>query len=161
MKRLLPLIFGVTVAWSADYSAMSCYDLWYARNSIFANEGYCFTTQRAINTFGRRCYPPYGRLNSWEKEQVNTIKYWERIKGCNGIRYTPSYNHYRYARVVGIRWDDTLAVRTGPSTRYMRLGDLPPNATGIEVLECRSNGWCRIRYGTLVGWSYSKYLSFY
>jgi hypothetical protein len=65
-----------------DYRYMSCYDLWYARNAIFANKGYCFRTRRGINTFGRRCYPPYGRLNRWEKDQVNEIRYWERRKGC-------------------------------------------------------------------------------
>jgi len=44
------------------------------------------------------------------------------------------YSGDRYARVSGIRWDDALAVRTGPSTRYARIGDLPPDARGIEIL---------------------------
>ena len=66
----------------------------------------------------------------------------------------------RYAKVSGIRYDDTLAVRSGPSTGYMKIGDLPPDATGVEILECR-NRWCRIRYGNLVGWAYAKYLRSY
>jgi hypothetical protein len=61
---------------------MSCSQLWYERNAIFAQEGYCFQTPRAIRTFGRRCYPPYGRLNRWERDRVSEIKYWERVKGC-------------------------------------------------------------------------------
>ncbi len=146
------------------YAQMSCYDLWYARNSIFANKGYCFSSARSINTFGRRCYPPYGQLNDWENRQVEEIKYWERTKGCRGgygaSTPPPSYGTGRYARVYGIRWDDTLAVRTGPSTRYRRIGDLPPNASGIEILECRYR-WCRIRYGNLTGWSSAKYLRSY
>jgi hypothetical protein len=65
-----------------DYRCMSCYQLWYERNAIFARKGYCFETRRAIRAFGPRCYPPYGRLNRWERETVNEIKYWERVKGC-------------------------------------------------------------------------------
>lgn len=146
---------------AGNYASMGCYDLWYARNAFFANKGQCFEGARAIRTFGRRCYSPYGRLNGWEKSQVSNIKYWERQKGCNG-GYTsrPTYGGGRYARVSGIRWNDTLAVRSGPSTRYRRIGDLPPDATGVEILEC-SRRWCRIRYGNLVGWSYNKYLRSY
>ncbi len=67
---------------ASDYRYMSCYELWYARNKIFADEGYCFTTRRAIRTFGRRCYPPYGRLTRWERDEVDLIKRWEYRKGC-------------------------------------------------------------------------------
>ena len=65
-----------------NYRCMSCNRLWYERNAIFARKGYCFQTRRAIRAFGPRCYPPYGRLNRWEREQVNRILYWERVKGC-------------------------------------------------------------------------------
>jgi hypothetical protein len=150
-----------------SYAQMGCYDLWYARNAIFANEGHCFSSPQAINTFGRRCYAPYGRLNDWEDRQVDEIKYWERRKGCSGryvaprtVAPSPSYHSGRYARVSGIRWNDTLAVRTGPSSRYRRIGNLPPDASGVEILEC-TRRWCRIRYGNLVGWSYAKYLRSY
>ena len=159
---MLPAIglFVPTQAKAASYSNMSCYDLWYARNSFFANKGYCFESSRTVNTFGRRCYPPYGRLNSWESDQVSNIKYWERRKGCNGNTRTYTQSRSRFARVSGIRWNDTLAVRSGPSTRYRRIGNLPPDATGVEILEC-TNKWCRVRYGSVVGWSYSKYLRSY
>ena len=66
-----------------SYNAMTCDQLWYARNSIYANKGYCFKTQRAINAFGPRCYPPYGKLNSAEQSQVDAIRGWEASKGCN------------------------------------------------------------------------------
>jgi len=65
-----------------DYRYMSCGELWYERNAIFAREGYCFRTRRAIRVFGPRCYPPYGRLKRWERNRVEEIKYWERVKGC-------------------------------------------------------------------------------
>jgi hypothetical protein len=165
MLLLLVGIFVVTQPVHArSYSSMGCYNLWHARNAIFADKGYCFESSRTINEFGRRCYAPYGRLNGYEKEEVDLIKSWERRKGCSGgyVRpsYTParaSYSNGRYARVSGIRWNDSLAVRSGPSTRYRRIGNLPPDATGVQILEC-TRKWCRIRYGGIVGWSYAKYL---
>ena len=86
---LLPLGIFLTPATTAQagcgcsgYRCMSCGQLWYERNAIFARKGYCFQTRRAIRVFGPRCYPPYGRLNRWERDQVAEIKYWERVKGC-------------------------------------------------------------------------------
>lgn len=61
---------------------MSCDQLWYARNEIYAREGYCFETPQAIAVFGRGCFPPYGQLSRSEKERVNQLQTWERIKGC-------------------------------------------------------------------------------
>lgn len=71
-----------TLASAQSYSQMTCSELWYARNSIFAEKGYCFKSRRAIGVFGPRCYPPYGRLNQWERRQVNIIESWEYRKGC-------------------------------------------------------------------------------
>jgi len=144
-----------------SYANMSCYDLWYARNLISAKKGYCFTKQKSINAFGRRCYPPYGELTRWERDEANNIKYWERRNGCIGRTHHKSYSRYsRYARVTGIRWNDTLAVRSGPSTSYRRVGDLAPDAINIKILECRNN-WCNIEYRNIVGWSHTKYLRSY
>jgi len=64
------------------YANMSCNQLWYERNLIYANRGYCFQTQRAIRTFGRRCYPPYGQLSRAEHGRVAEIQRWERRRGC-------------------------------------------------------------------------------
>src|SRR5450756_489211 len=61
---------------------MSCDDLWYARNRIYARNGYCFNTERARAVFGAGCSPPYGRLSGWEKNRVNEIQMWESRKGC-------------------------------------------------------------------------------
>lgn len=68
---------------AAAYSQLSCGQLWYERNRIYAEHGYCFQTPQAIATFGRRCYPPYGRLSPYAQSQVNAIVAWERRKGCN------------------------------------------------------------------------------
>jgi len=66
------------------YSAMSCGQLWYERNSIFAQYGYCFRTQQGISAFGRGCFPPYGRLPPGAQRRVNDIIAWERRRGCTG-----------------------------------------------------------------------------
>ncbi|MEA3490622.1 MAG: hypothetical protein U9R27_01835, partial [Campylobacterota bacterium] len=65
-------------------------------------------------------------------------------------------------RVVNIRSDDTLSVRSGPGINYYKTGDLPYNATGIELGECRysSKGgrWCIVKWGSITGWSSATYL---
>lgn len=76
---------GGTAATAGDdgpYYEMSCSQLWYERNVIFAERGQCFKTQRAIRTFGKRCYPPYGRLPARLKSIVAKLKRIERQKGC-------------------------------------------------------------------------------
>lgn len=73
---------GLLTSAAGAYSNLSCGQLWYERNAIFAQYGHCFQTQQAINTFGRRCYPPYGKLPPSAQQQVNEIIYWERRKGC-------------------------------------------------------------------------------
>jgi hypothetical protein len=47
------MLAGAIAIGSAGFaSAQSCGELWYARNSIYKEFGYCFKTQRAIATFG-------------------------------------------------------------------------------------------------------------
>jgi hypothetical protein len=65
-----------------DLRVMSCDNLWNARNRIYAEAGKCFKTEKAIATFGARCYPPYGELSREEKARVSEIMYWEEQKGC-------------------------------------------------------------------------------
>jgi len=36
----------------AQAQAQSCEELWYRRNSLYKQAGYCFRTARAIRTFG-------------------------------------------------------------------------------------------------------------
>jgi hypothetical protein len=66
----------------AQYAHLSCGQLWYQRNAIFAEYGYCFQTPQARATFGPRCYPPYGQLPPHAQRIVNAIVYWEQRKGC-------------------------------------------------------------------------------
>jgi len=57
-------------------------ELWYARNAIYAEKGYCFKTKRARRVFGKACFPPYGKLSGSEQSRVNRIVREERRKGC-------------------------------------------------------------------------------
>jgi hypothetical protein len=75
-------MLAVSSASAQDAREMSCSELWYARNAIYAEAGYCFKTDRAISVFGRRCHPPYGELRGWERRRVEEIQYWEARKGC-------------------------------------------------------------------------------
>ena len=77
------LILDAGAASAKPLRYMSCGELWYARNAIYAQNGYCFQTIRAIRVFGRACFPPYGRLSPYEQRQVNDIATRERRKGCN------------------------------------------------------------------------------
>jgi len=76
------VVVGAGPASADPYANWSCSKLWYARNSIYADFGYCFETKKAINVFGYVCHPPYGKLPKWAQKKVNKIKYWENVKGC-------------------------------------------------------------------------------
>ncbi len=67
----------------APFSEYSCQELWLERNGIYANNGYCFETKRAIKVFGPGCHPPYGHLSGSERRAVAEIQRWERRKGCS------------------------------------------------------------------------------
>ncbi len=72
----------VGTAYAQDAAGMSCGELWYARNAIYARNGYCFKTDRGRAAFGPGCFPPYGALSPGEQSRVNELQYWERQKGC-------------------------------------------------------------------------------
>ena len=66
-----------------ELSALSCQDLWVARNEIFYRNGYCFKTPRGRNFFSNDgCQPGEPRLNSTERANVENIKRQERQNRC-------------------------------------------------------------------------------
>lgn len=65
-----------------NYSGYNCYDLWYERNAIYAQQGYCFQTRRAQQVFGTGCFPPYGQLAPFQRRLVAQIQFEERRRGC-------------------------------------------------------------------------------
>jgi hypothetical protein len=76
------LIISAQSAMAQNLANLSCGQLWYERNAVYAMFGYCFKTDQAIRTFGQGCYPPYGRLPGWAEARVAEIQAWERRKGC-------------------------------------------------------------------------------
>lgn len=79
-------IFGTSQAAAEDYWSLSCGDLWYQRNAIFARNGYCFKTDRALRVFGNdncryevEADVPMSRA---ERQEIEVIREVERRKGC-------------------------------------------------------------------------------
>ncbi len=62
-------------------------------------------------------------------------------------------------RVYGVRSNDVLNIRSKPSVRGQRIGTIPPNGRGIQVLGTCSSGWCPIQYRTVLGWVSAKFLT--
>lgn len=76
------LASAVAILSPAPAAAQSCGDLWYRRNAIYAEAGYCFQTARARAAFGAGCFPPYGRLSPRQQAQVNALQAQEDYRGC-------------------------------------------------------------------------------
>jgi YARHG domain len=70
---------------SSPARAESCYDLWYARNLIYAENGYCFKTALGKQTFSDSydCYTSNPHLSKAERNEVASIKREERQRGCH------------------------------------------------------------------------------
>ena len=66
----------------AERGGNSCAALWFERNAIYARNGDCFRSERAIADFGAGCFPPFGRLHGREAERVQEIQFWERRNRC-------------------------------------------------------------------------------
>ncbi len=67
----------------ADLAGLGCNTLWVARNEIYARNGYCFRTRRAIRYFGNAgCWTRNPPLNRFERANVARIKARERALGC-------------------------------------------------------------------------------
>ena len=53
---------------------LGCRDLWYARNEIYARNGYIFRTRRGQRAFGRGGFTRNPRLNRVERLNIRRIK---------------------------------------------------------------------------------------
>jgi Bacterial SH3 domain/Peptidase M15 len=62
-------------------------------------------------------------------------------------------------KVVNVRSDDVLNVRSGPSADFDVVGALPPGSGGIAITSgCRSR-WCPVQHRSTSGWVNSAYLA--
>jgi hypothetical protein len=86
MRKFFVVTLAVVSTWVVlappPAAAQSCNELWYRRNAIFAQAGYCFQTERARAAFGAGCFPPYGRLSPSQQARVNAIQAREAYLGC-------------------------------------------------------------------------------
>jgi hypothetical protein len=83
---LVAAILGLGGLAAQAQSAMSCEELWYARNAIYKDAGYCFRTQRGIAAFGNAgcIYDDMGAvpLSRAARQEIADLQRWERRRGC-------------------------------------------------------------------------------
>ena len=80
---------GIFAAFTALLSlepamATSCYDLWYERNAIYNDNGFCFSTRLGRETFDNGdCWTKHVQLSSDEQWRVDQLKDEEDRRGCH------------------------------------------------------------------------------
>jgi hypothetical protein len=83
---LAGLVATTSFALSQNLYRLSCSELWYERNNIFKDAGYCFNTPRAIRTFGNAGCTYDSEydvpLSERDRQRVNAIQRIEREKRC-------------------------------------------------------------------------------
>ena len=86
MKLLLTAVIAAAglVALPSVAFAESCYDLWYERNEIYYENGYCFVTELAIETFGNDdCYTKHPKFSHKEQRRIAQIQAEEEDRDCH------------------------------------------------------------------------------
>lgn len=62
--------------------------------------------------------------------------------------------------VAGVAANDTLNIRSGPTTSFDVIGKLPPDAGGLEVVDTDKTGeWGLINHGEASGWVALRYMA--
>ncbi len=93
MRRLLPafsvaMLLSITATVHAGDGPefWNCEALWYNRNQIYKEAGYCFRTSRAIRAFGNGgCQYDnlnYVPLSEVQRREIAEIQRYERIRNC-------------------------------------------------------------------------------
>jgi len=64
--------------------------------------------------------------------------------------------------VSGVASNDTLALRAQPDAKSAKVGQLPPNATGVAVVAVDTKGvdWVKVQKGNQSGWVNAKFLQY-
>lgn len=63
--------------------AASCFDLWYARNQIYDDNGYCFRTDLALEYFDNGdCWTRNPHFSKAEQRAINAILDEEKRRHC-------------------------------------------------------------------------------
>ena len=73
----------LAAGFASPVMARSCMDLWYERNLIFAQNGYCFSTSLGQRQFAEfECWTKSPTLTPREQKRVDAIRAEERRRGC-------------------------------------------------------------------------------
>jgi hypothetical protein len=63
--------------------AASCFDLWYARNAIYDDNGFCFKTDLALQYFDNAdCSTRHPKFSKAEQKTINAIVAEEKRRHC-------------------------------------------------------------------------------
>ena len=76
----------------------------------------------------------------------------------SALRYAEGYKDPQNASKMMYVAVNRLNVRKGAGRKYRRLGALS-HGKAVNVLEKKANGWCKISFGTDIGWVSGKYLT--
>ena len=71
--------------------------------------------------------------------------------GASASPQNPTY------AVRGVASNDVLWIRSGPSTRFRKIGSIPHNGRGVRMFGCEGR-WCQVRYRGVTGWSHGRHL---
>lgn len=92
MHRLRLFLFAALVVGSGAVAEaqtlpdLTCDGLWWERNNIYRQAGYCFRTARAIREFGNAgcLYDQQSEvpLSARDRRYIAEIQSWERRRGC-------------------------------------------------------------------------------
>ena len=85
MKRLLPaaLALGFLGTLTGQSLAASCMDLWFERNQIYDDYGYCFSTKLAKRHFDNAdCWTRNPDFSRRDQARINAIRAEEKRRGC-------------------------------------------------------------------------------
>lgn len=85
MRKVLVAVVaaGMLTALTGAAVAQSCFDLWYERNSIYDENGYCFSTALAQEYFDNDdCWTKKPKFSRSERRQIEAIKEEEEDRGC-------------------------------------------------------------------------------
>lgn len=64
--------------------AASCFDLWYDRNAIYDDNGYCFKTDLALEYFDNSdCWTSKPKFSRDEQAEIDTIRREEKRRDCH------------------------------------------------------------------------------
>lgn len=74
---------GMFTALTGAAAAQSCFDLWMARNTIYDDNGYCFSTELAQEYFDNDdCWTKKPKFSKAERREIEAIKEEEDDRGC-------------------------------------------------------------------------------